>query len=161
MQLIYFTALICIFPQNYKPQSNPNPSRTPIQSLNICQLIQNISLALSFLCELAEGGDVDHTGGGLEKGHTVSTNSSLSVNLCIYRRLFSHRSKLTWFEWLHSENDIWFTYRWDYGTHMLPLGVKAQRRHTLWSSCLYTPPAPTWQANIHIKPLLAVVSTAV
>lgn len=74
MQLIYFTALICISPKNYKPQSNPHPSPTPIQSLNICQLIQNISLALSLcLCELAEGGDVNHTGrGGSKKKNTLS-----------------------------------------------------------------------------------------
>lgn len=119
MQLIYFTALICTSPQNYKPQSNPVPPLPQIQSLNICQLIQNISLALWFLCELAEGGDVNHTGEGDSKrktSHTVA-NSSLSVSLCMYRRLFSpHWRKPTWFEWLHSENDIWFTYRWGYDT---------------------------------------------
>ena len=114
--------------KNYKPQSNPGPSPTPIQSLNICQLIQNISLALSLLCE---GGDVTRTlGGGLKKEKHTVANSSLSLNLCMYTRLF-FPIEASW----HGLNDC--IVKMIFGlltdgvqthtqTHTLPLGGTAQ-----------------------------------
>lgn len=81
------------------------------------------------------------SGGGLEKTSLTVANSSLSINLCMYRgRSLPHQSKLTWFEWLHSENDIWFTYRWGYDRpththkHPFPLSAKTQHKYTLWTS---------------------------
>lgn len=140
MHLIYFTALICISPKTRKPSLTPAPP-PQIQSLNICQLIQNISLALSFLCEPAEGGDVNHTwGGGGAWKSTHCRQLSFSLNLRIYRRLFSHQSKLTWFEWLHSDNDIWFTYRWVlWHTHASPRSQGTAQAHR----AVYIHPQPS------------------
>lgn len=88
MQSIYFTALICYLPlrqnppktnqqqktkKKYKPQSDPppRPSPTPIHSLNICQLIQNISFAFSLkpVILITQGGrEGRKEGGGAREG---------------------------------------------------------------------------------------------
>lgn len=158
MQSIYFTALICYLPPPPKKQKQtnnkkdknklqtpvwpPHPSPTPIHSLNIYQLIQNISLAFSLkpVILITQGGrEVE-----LEKGKKKKQLKNASMpTLYVHeaspppphqmKTNFKNKqiwSKLTWFEWLHSENDIWFTYRWGYNTHT--------RTHRLAHKLIYT-----------------------
>lgn len=88
MQSIYFTALICYLPLRQNPPKTnqqqktkkkntnpsltpPRPSPTPIHSLNICQLIQNISFAFSLkpVILITQGGrEGRKEGGGAREG---------------------------------------------------------------------------------------------
>lgn len=125
----------------------PRPSPTPIHSLNICQLIQNISFAFSLkpVILITQGGrEGRKEGGGAREGggdfffkKCIDANSvctrSISPPPHQMKANFKNKqiwSKLTWFEWLHSENDIWFTYRWGYNTHT--------RTHRLPHKLIYT-----------------------
>lgn len=101
MQSIYFTALICYLPPPPKKQKQtnnkkdknklqtpvwpPHPSPTPIHSLNIYQLIQNISLAFSLkpVILITQGGrEVE-----LEKGKKKKNNLKMHrCQLCMYTK---------------------------------------------------------------------------
>lgn len=135
--------------KKYKPQSDP-PSSLPDPNTFLKYLSAH---SKHLFCFLAEAGDINHTGGegGKEGGRWSSRRGGgifflkkcIDANSVCTRSIsppphqmkanFKNKqiwSKLTWFEWLHSENDIWFTYRWGYNTHT--------RTHRLPHKLIYT-----------------------
>lgn len=160
MQLIYFTALICISHKTTNPRSNPRPSPTPIQSLNICQLIQNTSLAFALfvLWTSWRRWRWSHWEGGLEKEQHTVANSSLSVYV---HEVSFLPTEASW----HGLNDC--IVKMIFGlltdgftthtpTHTRSPSVSRHSAGTRYELAVFIHPWPrTWPANIHIKPLLA------